>query len=103
MTQTISETQDDVLDLEEHSKTGKEAPERKRYGLRVDKERFVVERPTITGREILALVGKTPELYRLYQHFRGGDSKIVKADEKVNLREPGVERFTTMKIENTDG
>lgn len=104
MTQTsTTPAQDEVLDLEDYSRSGQEAPDRRRYRIRVDNDRFVVERPTITGREILALVGKTPDLYRLYQHFRGRDSRIVQPDDQVNLRAPGVERFTTMRIENQDG
>jgi transcriptional regulator of aromatic amino acid metabolism len=43
------------VDLEEHAKQHCTcAPRAKRYAFRVDKERVVVERPTITGKEILA-------------------------------------------------
>src|ERR1700681_1883838 len=52
----------DILDIESHAKTkGTAAPPAKQYAFRVDKDRVVVDEPLITGREILAKVGKTPE------------------------------------------
>lgn len=48
----------------------KPAPHAKHYAFRVDKERIVVDPPTITGREILGKVGKIPEAFKLYQHKR---------------------------------
>lgn len=59
----------EIVELEEHAKRhGTHAPHAKHYAFRVDKTRIVVDTPTITGREILAKVGKTPEQYKLYQH-----------------------------------
>src|SRR5688500_10277651 len=56
----------DILDIENHAKTkGTAAPPAKQYAFRVDKDRVVVDEPLITGREILAKVGKTPELFKL--------------------------------------
>ena len=103
MTQPQVSVTEDALDLEENSKSGKPAPERKTYRIRIDKEHFVVPGSSIIGYQILELVGKKPSLYRLYQHFRGADSKVVDPKATVDLRAPGVERFTTMKLENTDG
>ena len=50
----------EIVELEEHSKHhhDKPAPHAKHYAFRVDKERVVVDTPTITGAEILAKVGK---------------------------------------------
>jgi hypothetical protein len=94
---------EDIIELEEYAKAGKPAPKAKRYRIRVDKERFVVEQPTITGKETLALVQKTPQSHQLYLHIRGGQTRIVQPGESVDLTAPGVERFTTLKIENTEG
>jgi len=94
----------DIVELEEHAKHhGGEAPHAKHYAFRVDKERIVVTVPTITGREILAKVSKTPEKWKLYQHKRGHQPIPIGPDDVVNLREPGVERFTTMARDTTDG
>ena len=69
----------------------------------MDKQRVVVTKPTITGREILAEVGKTPEGFKLYQHKCGHQPIQIGPNEVVNLREPGVERFSTMPKDTTEG
>lgn len=94
----------ELVELEEHArKHGTEAPHAKHYAFRVDKERVVVDTPTITGRQILAAVGKTPEAYKLYQHKRHHQPIPIGPDDVVNLREAGVERFTTMPKDTTEG
>jgi hypothetical protein len=94
----------ELVELEEHArKHGTEPPHAKHYAFRVDKQRIVVATPTITGRKILAEVGKTPEAYKLYQHKRGHQPIPIGPDEVVNLREPGVERFSTMPKDTTEG
>lgn len=47
------------MDVEEHGKAGKPVPRAKSYRIRIDKGHYVVGSPTLTGREILALAGKT--------------------------------------------
>ena len=94
----------EIVELEEHSKHhGTEPPQARRYAFRVDKTRVVVDTPTITGREILAKVGKDPAGYKLYQHKRHHQPTLIHPDTIVNLREPGVERFTTMPKDTTEG
>ena len=88
----------EIVELEEHAKHhhDKPAPRAKHYAFRVDKERIVVDTPTINGTEILAKVGKTPEKFKLYQHKHGHQPIPIAPNQVVDLREPGVERFTTM-------
>lgn len=95
----------EIVELEEHVKHhhDKPAPHAKQYAFRVDKQRIVVDTPTITGREILAKVGKTPNEFKLYQHKHHHQPILIGPDETVNLREPGVERFTTMPKDTTEG
>ncbi len=94
----------EIIELEEHSKHhGTQAPHAKHYAFRVDKTRIVVDVPTITGAQILAEVGKTPAEFKLYQHRRRHQPILIGPDEIVDLREPGVERFTTMPKDTTEG
>jgi hypothetical protein len=94
----------EIVELEEHAKRhGTHAPHAKHYAFRVDKTRVVVETPTITGSEILAKVGKTPDKFKLYQHKRGHQPILIGPEQVVNLRDPGVERFTTMPKDTTEG
>lgn len=94
----------EIVELEEHAKHhGTHAPHAKHYAFRVDKERIVVDVANIDGKEILAKVGKTPEKFKLYQHKRGHQPILIPPDYVVDLREPGVERFTTMPKDTTEG
>jgi len=93
----------EVIDIETFAREGKTVPKGKRYRIRIDKEFKVLEQETITGREILGLVGKTPEAYHLYEHIRGGQTRTIQANDVIDVTAPGVERFTTLKKENTEG
>jgi hypothetical protein len=94
----------EIVEIEEHARTyGGEAPHAKHYAFRVDKQRVVVTTPRITGAQILGDVGKTPAEFKLYQHKRGHQPILIGPDQTVNLREPGVERFTTMPKDTTEG
>jgi hypothetical protein len=93
----------EIVEIEIYARERRPVPKGKHYRIRVDKERFVVKQPRITREEILSLVDKRPQLYQVYQHIHGGQTKVIKPGEHVDLTEPGVERFTTLKIENTEG
>lgn len=93
----------DEVDVEEAVKAGRPVPPAKRYRIRIDKEQKVVEQSVVSGRLILSLVGKTPETHLLSQRLRGGHVDEVGADEKVDLRERGVERFMTLKRDPQEG
>lgn len=94
----------DELDLEAWSTKhpGKRPPRCRRYRIRVDKDRFVVQDSAKTGAEILALVGHTPNERDLVQTFTGNRREPVEPDQLVDFREPGVERFETSPKQPAD-
>jgi hypothetical protein len=94
---------EEIIDLEEWAKADKKPKRAKRYRIRIDKEYKVVEVHSMTGREILALVGKTPETYLLSQKFRGGRVEPIKADEVVEFHRHQIERFQTLARDPTEG
>lgn len=104
---TESEVEVDEIELETFAQkvNGKERPPKaKRYVIRVDKTKFTVDVPAMSGRDILALAGKTPpEQYKLTQKMHGGSAKTIGLDDKVDFTEPGVERFMTLKRDQTEG
>jgi hypothetical protein len=104
---TQVEAEDEAIEIEEHTKksNGKEKPPKaKKYIIRVDKTKFTVEVTEMTGREILTLAGKTPvDQYKLTQKMHGGAAKTIGLDDKVDFTEPGVERFMTLKLDQTEG
>lgn len=79
-------------------------PPAKRYIIKVDKDKLVTEHSHMTGRAILALASKSPpEKYKLTQLFCEGPPKTIGLDEDVDFCAPGVERFVTLKLEQTEG
>lgn len=100
----MSTDQEEVVDLEEYAKAGKAPPRAKAYRIRIDKQQYVVHVPQLKGSEILALAGKTPDRFKLYQQVRGGGQpQPVKPEQVVDFTEPGIERFKTLPVDSTDG
>jgi len=94
---------EEIIDLEEWAKADKKPKRAKRYRIRIDKEYRVVEVHSMDGRQILALVGKTPETYLLSQKFRGGRVEPIKADQIVEFHRHQIERFQTLALDSTEG
>ena len=93
----------EIIEIEVYVREGKEIPHARSYKIRVDRQHYVIHSPTITGRQILAEAGKTPETHKLYQHKKGHQPEQIGPDHVVDLRAHGVERFTTMPKDTTEG
>lgn len=94
----------ELIDLETLAKEGRRPPPGKRYRIRVDKLHLVIETATITGRDILHRAGKQPvERYRLDQKLTGGRTEKIELDQVVDLTAPGVERFMTLPLDQSEG
>jgi hypothetical protein len=94
---------EELIDIEEWAKAGKSPKPAKVYRIRIDKEKKDVTVPSMRGREILALVNKTPEKYLLSEKIRGGAPLPIDADQPVRFDKPGVERFQTLARDPTEG
>lgn len=95
---------DEVIDIEEYAKTGRTPPRARRYRIRIDKQQYTVEVSSMTGRELLALAGKTPvNNYMISQKMRGGEARKIGLDERVDFTTPGLERFMTLPLDQTEG
>lgn len=93
----------ELVDIEEYAKRGERPPRANQYKFRVDDHYYTTPKAELTGREILAFAGKTPEAYQLRERLRHGKVVAIAPDEIVDLRGHGVERFMTIPKENTDG
>ena len=69
----------------------------------IDKEYFEVSVHEMTGRQILALVHKTPDKYLLSEKLHGGEVLPIDADQVVEFHKHCVERLRTLKLEPTEG
>lgn len=95
---------EDIIDLEEYAKSGRKPPKARRYLIRIDKQKFVAEVSAMTGRELLNLAGKTPATnYMISQKIHGGEARKIGYDEQVDFTTPGLERFMTLPLDQTDG
>ena len=94
---------EEVIDLEEWAKADKKPRRAKGYRIRIDKEYRTVFVHSMKGREILALVEKTPEQYLLSQKFRGGKVEPISAEQVVEFFQHQIERFQTIARDPTEG
>jgi hypothetical protein len=93
----------ELVIIEEFAKRGEKPPHAKTYVIRIDKETYHVHKPDPTGEELLHLAGKTSAGYKLYQTFRGRQPEPVAPNQHVDLRAHGIERFTTVQKDPTEG
>jgi multiubiquitin len=74
------------------------------YRFQVDKDHFDSANPTLTGRDVLLIAGKNPpQQFALYIKHRGGQPKRVQLEETVDLGMPGIEKFLTLPLDQTEG
>lgn len=93
----LVELTEELADLEELARNERQVPHARRYKIKIDHIYHEVPRPEISGEGILKLAGKIGDLvFEVLQHFRGGREERIGYHQIVNLRTPGVERFTTV-------
>ena len=74
------------------------------YKIQIDKDIYPVDHPILSGRELLDIAKKTPiEQFAIYLKVSDGPPRRIALDEKVDLRQPGVERFLTLPLDQTEG
>lgn len=94
----------EYIDIEEYAKAGKKPPKGKKYLIRIDKALYKVDQECMTGREILEVAGKVPvERFQLNIKNKSGEVKKVNYDDKICFSEPGIERFMTIPLDQTEG
>lgn len=104
VTTTEPEPIDELIDLEEYARSNRKPPISRRYQIRIDKKKYEVKVSAMSGRELLTLAGKTPaERYMVFQKFVGGNTKRIELDERADFTTPGVERFMTLPLDQTEG
>jgi len=92
------------IDLEQYAKEGKEVPKGHHYTILVDRQKYTVKVECMTGKEILTLAGKVPvERFQINQRFKGGKVVKVGYDQTVCFTEPGIEKFMTIPLDQTEG
>lgn len=96
-------TDDEIIDIEIHSKTCKEVPKGKKYRIKIDREYYVVDQECMLGSDILLKAGKDPKEFQLRQKFNNGSVITIPNNQKVCFTEPGIEKFKTLPLDQTEG
>lgn len=91
-----------VLDLEDCFNKGRIPVITYQYVIKINTKKFTVSEEQMTGREILELIGGTPEAYFLRQRTKDGKN-LVEADEVVDFTKCGIERFIAQKRNCNEG
>lgn len=108
MTQEVSTELDDLevldeVEIEVYGKDNRKPPLAHRYVIRINKTKYSVELQILSGTELLALASKNPNQNKLYQKLHGGQLKEIAPYDKVDLSAPGIERFQTVPLNETEG
>ena len=78
--------------------------DRQEYKVQIDKDFFEAPVSRMTGRELLELADIKPaEGYAIYLKVKGGQPQRIDLDQKIDLSPPGVERFVTLPLDQTEG
>ena len=94
----------EIIDIEDFSKNSKKVPRGHSYRIKIDKENYVVDQESITGRELLELANKIPYTKWLINlRLHGGGVKKIGYEEAVDLTMPGIEKFVTLPTDQRDG
>ncbi len=72
------------------------------FKIRINKDNFEWPNPTITGKDVLDLVKKDAAKNAAYEFIKGKPQR-VQLDQTVDLTDPGVERFETLPLDQTEG
>lgn len=80
----------------------KEKPNRPNH-IFIDRKKYDCDEDCITGLQIKQLAGVDIATYNVWQDVPGPEDIPIADDQKVDLTEPGAERFFTGKKTSTEG
>lgn len=101
--QLVDDLPDELEDLEVCCKEGRAAKCVRQYRIRIDRESYVVNVTYMTGRQLLELAGKCDiTKWKIFQKLRG-EMKEVGPNEEVSFTTPGIEKFKTLPLDQTEG
>lgn len=90
----------DAVDIENFASQNKKPPKGRKYKVRVNDDKFTFDQECVSGSDILTKAGYAPiECYALYQKLKGCDFEKISTNEKVDLTQLGIEKFTVKKAE----
>lgn len=77
---------------------------KKKFKFMVRNKVFETEKRYITGKEVLEMAGLIPpSAYKLDLKMRGNSYREIGLDEVVDLGDPGIEKFTYISRDQSEG
>jgi hypothetical protein len=74
------------------------------YKVQIDKQVYELTTKLVTAIELLQIAGKTPaSAYAIYRKVKGGQPERLNPDQQVDVSDPGIERFVTLPLDQTEG
>lgn len=99
----IEDLLDELEDLEVCAKEGRTPRCVRRYRIRIDREQYVVHVTSMTGQQLLEVAGKCDvNRWKIFQKLKGQMVEIG-LKEMVSFTEPGIEKFKTLPLDQTEG
>ena len=96
--------EDGIVDVELCSKLERIVPKgQASYRIKIDGEKYVVNKEKLTGEEIISLARKAFGEWSLNQKLRGGRRVPIEAEQSVDIAKPGIERFETVRRQAQQG
>jgi hypothetical protein len=101
----VIEVQVEVEDLEECGRHGRKPRPANSYRIVVDRTPFTVHQHSMTGAEILTMVGKPASDWSLTEKLPGGRRERIQPEQVIVFHHHAVERFETSpnKVKNGEG
>jgi hypothetical protein len=100
----IEELLEELVDLEECAHENRKPPRAKQYRIRIDGQKYTVSVHGMTGRELLVLANKQPvDSFMIVEKVHGEKPRRIGLDEYVDFTKPGVEKFITQPLGQTEG
>ncbi len=102
-TAEIDHLPDELEDLEVCTREGRAPRCVRRYRIRIDREQYVVHVTYMTGQQLLEVSGKCDvKRWKIFQKLKGQMVEIG-LNESVSFTEPGIEKFKTLPLDQTEG
>lgn len=73
------------------------------YKFKIDEEKHQSDEKILTGKELRAFPPGVPDGVDLYMKLGGKPGKLIGNDDKVDLSEPGLEKFYTQDASSEAG
>ena len=90
--------------IEKNNEKPQKPQKPQKYKIKIDRQIFEVESECMTGKQILELAGKIPiDRFQLNMKLKGGKVKKIGYEETVCFSDPGLEKFMTLPLDQTEG